>query len=51
MFLDSTPYDFEITQKDHTTTIYTNSHEQTNQITKTTFTKTDVTGDQEVSRC
>ena len=47
--LDSTPYDFEITQKDHTTTIYTNSHEQTNQITKTTFTKTDVTGDQEVS--
>ena len=47
--LDSTPYDFEITQKDHTTTIYTTSHEQTNQITKTTFTKTDVTGDQEVS--
>lgn len=46
--LDTTPYEFSITQKDYTTTIYTKSHEQTNKITKTTFTKTDVTGDQEV---
>lgn len=47
--LDQTPYDFTITQKDYTTTVYTVSHNQNNKITKTTFNKTDVTGEQEVT--
>lgn len=46
--LDQTPYDFTITQKDYTTTVYTVSHNQNNKITKTKFSKTDVTGEQEV---
>ena len=46
--LDQTPYDFTITQKDYTTTVYTVSHNQNNKITKTKFSKTDITGEQEI---
>lgn len=46
--IDQSPYELNITQKDFTTTIYTNNHKQINKITKTSFNKTDVTGDKEV---
>lgn len=47
--LDGTEHEIKFVQEDYTTTVYTQSVEQTNKITKTEISKTKVTGEEELA--
>lgn len=47
--LDETEHEIKFVQEDYTTTVYTQSVEQTNKITKTEISKTKVTGEEELA--
>ena len=47
--LDETEHEIKFVQEDYTTTVYTQSVKQTNRITKTVISKTDITGEKELA--